>query len=55
MVEPLRTEAEHFIRCIESRQKPKTGAGDGLDVVKILIAAQQSLKQKGFPVTLTGG
>ena len=55
MVEPLRTEAEHFIRCIESRQKPKTGAGDGLDVVKILIAAQQSLKQKGFPVTLTAG
>jgi predicted dehydrogenase len=54
MAEPLRTEADHFIHCIESREKPKTGGGDGVDVVKILIAAQQSLKQKGFPVKLTG-
>ena len=52
MVEPLRAEAEHFIQCIESREKPKTGGRDGLEVVKILIAAQQSLKEKGFPIDL---
>jgi len=52
MVEPLRTEAEHFIRCIESRKEPKTGGRDGLKVVKILMAAQASLKRKGFPVSL---
>ena len=52
MVEPLRAEAEHFIRCIESREKPKTGGRDGLEVVKILVAAQKSLGQKGFPVDL---
>jgi predicted dehydrogenase len=52
MVEPLRAEAEHFIRCIESKEKPKTGGRDGLEVVKILVAAQQSLGQKGFPVNL---
>ena len=52
MVEPLRTEAEHFIRCIESRKEPKTGGRDGLKVVKILMAAQQSLKGKGVPVSL---
>jgi len=52
MVEPLRAEAEHFIRCIESREKPKTGGRDGLEVVKILVAAQKSLVEKGSPVDL---
>jgi predicted dehydrogenase len=52
--EPLRTEAEHFIQCIESRKEPKTGGRDGLKVVKILMAAQRSLKEKGTPVSLEG-
>jgi len=52
MVEPLRAEAEHFIRCIESREKPKTGGRDGLEVVKILVAAQKSLRENGAPVSL---
>jgi predicted dehydrogenase len=52
MMEPLRAEAEHFIRSIESRKEPKTGGRDGLKVVKILMAAQESLKKKGFPVSL---
>jgi len=52
MVEPLRAEAEHFIQCIESRKEPKTSGQDGLRVVKILTAAQQSLKEKGVPVSL---
>ena len=52
MREPLRVEAEHFIECIEVRKEPKTGGRDGLKVVNILMAAQESLKQKGFPVTL---
>jgi predicted dehydrogenase len=54
MVEPLRAEAEHFIRCIETRKEPKTGGRDGLKVVKILMAAQQSLREKGFPISLSG-
>jgi len=52
MAEPLRAEAEHFIQCIQSRKQPKTGGRDGLEVVKTLVAAQQSLKQKGFPINL---
>jgi len=52
MAEPLRAEAEHFIQCIQSRKQPKTGGRDGLEVVKALVAAQQSLKQKGFPISL---
>ncbi len=54
MAEPLRTEAEHFIQCIESRKEPKTGGREGLKVVNILIAAQESLKGKGIPVSLAG-
>lgn len=54
MVEPLRAEAEHFIQCIELRKEPKTGGRDGLKVVNILIAAQESLEKKGFPVSLLG-
>jgi len=55
MVEPLRVEAEHFIKCIESRQEPKTSGRTGLHVVKILVAAQASLKKEGSPVSLSGG
>ena len=55
MKEPLRAEAEHFVHCIESRKKPKTGGQDGLNVVNILVAAQKSLKEKGAPVPVHGG
>jgi predicted dehydrogenase len=55
IVEPLRAEAEHFVQCIESRKEPKTGSRDGLKVVKILTAAQKSLKEKGVPIALERG
>jgi predicted dehydrogenase len=54
MVEPLRAEAEHFIQCMETRKEPKTGGRDGLNVVKALMAAQQSLKEKGVPIKIEG-
>jgi predicted dehydrogenase len=54
MVEPLRAEAEHFIHCIESRGGPKTSGRDGLEVVRILIAAQESLRKKGVPIDVGG-
>ncbi len=54
IAEPLRAEAEHFIQSIESRKEPKTGGWDGLKVVKILMAAQESLKKKGYPIRLEG-
>jgi predicted dehydrogenase len=50
--EPLRAEAEHFIQCMETRKEPKTGGKEGLRVVRILVAAQQSLKEKGAPVEI---
>jgi predicted dehydrogenase len=54
VIEPLRAEAEHFIQSIESRKEPKTGGQDGLKVVRILMAAQESLKKKGVPVSIKG-
>ena len=54
IAEPLRAEAEHFIRSVESREEPKTSGRDGLKVVKVLMAAQESLKKNGFPVDLEG-
>jgi predicted dehydrogenase len=55
IVEPLRTEAAHFIQCMESRKEPKTSGRDGLRVVNILVAAQTSLKRGGAPVQISGG
>lgn len=47
--EPLRLEFEHFIDCIISRKQPKTDGNNGLRVLKILEACQESLKENGKP------
>lgn len=52
MIEPLRVEAEHFIHCITTRAQPKTGPEEGLQIIKILIAAQKSLKERGLPIII---
>ncbi len=54
MSEPLRAEAEHFIQSIETRKAPKTGGQDGLKVVRILMAAQESLREKGVLIQIKG-
>lgn len=52
MIEPLKLEAEHFINCIKTRKRPKTDGEDGLEIVRILLAAQESMEKKGVPVNL---
>ena len=52
MVEPLRLECQHFIDCIQSDKQPKSDGQDGLKVVKVLQAAQESLDNGGIPVRL---
>jgi predicted dehydrogenase len=42
--EPLRAECEEFIRCIQTREKPKTDGEEGLKVLKVLESAQRSLE-----------
>ena len=50
--EALRTEAIHFVECIEHGRQPLTDGGVGLRVVRILEAANLSLTQCGRPVEL---
>jgi predicted dehydrogenase len=45
--EALRTEALHFVRCIEDRVPPITDGDAGLRVVRLLEAATQSLREQG--------
>jgi len=52
--EPLKIECQHFLDCVSNRTTPRSDAMDGLRVVRILEAAQQSLEQDGIPVPLRG-
>jgi predicted dehydrogenase len=47
--EPLRLECEHFLRCIMSGLEPETGPRSGVDVVRVLHAAEESLRHAGAP------
>lgn len=51
--EPLATEITHFLECIRGGVTPLTGASHARDVVAILEAGQQSLKEQGAPVAVT--
>ena len=42
-VEPLRAEIEHFLECCENRTSPRTDGAEGMRVLSVLNAAQQSM------------
>ena len=44
--EPLKTACEHFIDCVENGKKPKSDGKNGLEVLKVLKKAQESLDRK---------
>lgn len=50
--EPLRLECQHFLECIRTRKQPLSDGADGLRVVRVLDAAQQSLRNNGVPVPI---
>jgi len=50
--EALGLQTKHFVECLKTRQKPLTDGKAGLEVVKILVASQKSLKGRGVPVEL---
>ena len=52
MAEPLKLECQHFLECLESRNKPKTDAVSGLNVLKVLDACQRSLQGQGKNIAL---
>jgi len=52
MKEPLRAECQHFLDCILSGETPRSDGRNGLTVVRLLEAAQISLRQGGAQVEL---
>jgi len=50
--EPLRLECQHFVECVRDRKPPLTDGTSGLQVVRVLAAAQASLDRGGTPVSL---
>jgi predicted dehydrogenase len=50
--EPLRTMVSHFVDCVENGRKPLTDGWAGLRIVRILDAAQRSIKAQGGRITL---
>ena len=51
--EPLMTECLHCIECVESGRQPLTDGQDGLNVVRALEAASQSMRQNSVCVPLS--
>jgi predicted dehydrogenase len=52
MTEPLRVECQHFVDCVLNDKQPLSDGTNGLQVVRILEAAQRSMENNGKPVYL---
>ena len=50
--EPLAQECRHFLECVATRQRPRTDGRNGVEVLRVLEACQQSLERGGSPVRL---
>lgn len=50
--EPLQVECQHFVDCILQHQQPLTDGRHGLEVVKVLVAAQQSMNDAGTAIRI---
>jgi predicted dehydrogenase len=50
--EALAVETAHFADCILHGREPLTDGRTGMEVVKVLVAGQESLRRKGAPVEL---
>jgi predicted dehydrogenase len=50
--EPLKSECQHFLDCVASRQPPITDVQNGIDVLTVLQAAQLSIESKGKAMVL---
>jgi predicted dehydrogenase len=50
--EALAVEAKHFAACVNGDETPLTGGEAGLEIVRILEAANESIKMRGAPVSL---
>lgn len=48
--EPLKEQCRHFLECIEKRKVPLTDGASGVEVIKIMVAIDESIKKNGMPV-----
>lgn len=52
--EPLRLECLHFVECVVGRSQPRTDGANGVQVVRVIEAAQRSLSLGGTRVAIGG-
>lgn len=52
LAEPLARECDHFLECVRQGSTPRSPGGDGLEVVRILAAAERSLREGGRPIDI---
>lgn len=50
--EPLRLQCQHFIECVKERKTALTDGKNGLEVVRVMAAIDESLRQGGIPVKI---
>lgn len=50
--EPLRRQCLHFLESIRTRERPLTDGESGLRVLRVLGAAEQSLAERGKPISM---
>ena len=53
--EPLKVECDHFVDCVKRGISPNSDGHSGLRVVKVLEAADRSLKNHGQPMPIANG
>ena len=53
--EPLATECRHFLECIRDGTEPLSGGENGLQVLRVLEAADRSLRTGGKITPVAGG
>jgi predicted dehydrogenase len=53
--EPLYIECAHFLECIQTGRVPDTSPRSGVDVVRVIQAAERSLRQGGAPQSVQDG
>ncbi len=51
--EPLKSQCQHFLDCIDKGARPLTGGREGLEMVRILEAASASLRANGGAITFS--
>jgi predicted dehydrogenase len=52
--EPLYIECAHFLECIQTGRTPDTSPRSGIDVVRVLQAAERSMRRGGAPQPVYG-